>query len=418
MKIRIKLEKENLFCILVLWIWGQTILLSFLRAVISRLPFMGRDPALPDIILTGVFIILILLATPAYRLSKKDFAFLASVICIYLGEMAFYADGQEFLDQYLIDFGIKVLPLYIIGVSLGNAEYEDVIIYRMYLVSIITLIVSITYRFLFSAPMDEVVSKYEGDMYHAYSILPHCCLIAYYTIAAKKGNFLNIACMIIGGVYLLMLGSRGPSLIYLALITTLTVAGKNYKRTIVKTICFSLAIYAFIVSPWYHITLLTMYEKANQWGLSVRVFDKLMTGMAVYSSGRDVIEASSIDIIKESSIIGNGLFSDRVLLGGYAHNIALELWLDFGIIFGTIALLAIIIVLFRGYCSSQKILEKGLILTLIFSSFFRLFMSGSYLDEGLLFLLLGICVCSIRKNRNINSDFLLTPNGEKIRARH
>ena len=126
MKIRIKLEKENPFCILVLWIWGQTILLSFFRAIIMRLPIIGTEP---DMILTGIFVVLVLLAVPSYRINGKDVLFLFAVIAVFLCEMVFYARGQLFLDEYLINFVIKVLPLYIVGVSLSEADDKGNIIF-------------------------------------------------------------------------------------------------------------------------------------------------------------------------------------------------------------------------------------------------------------------------------------------------
>lgn len=411
MKIRIKLEKENLFCLLALWIWGQTILLSFCRAIIMRLPIIGTEP---DMILTGVFIALILLAIPSYRINGKDVLFLFAVIAVFLCEMVFYARGQLFLDEYLINFVIKVLPLYIVGVSLSEADDKGNIIWRMYILSIITLFLSLLYSLAIATPMTDAQSKYVGNMYFAYNLLPHCCLIACYTTMISKifswSYLLNLACTIMSGFYLLMLGCRGAACIYLILVATLIILrGKIGKGIIIKIGLTGCAI-ALIVSDAWYIVVLWMYDKAQQLGLSIRIFDKLLTETFSLTSGRNLLAQTLWRAIEEKPLLGNGLCSDRIITNGsYAHNIALELWVEFGLIAGTIMLIAIIFVMLRGYLSAKQHLAKQLILALIFASFFKLFLSGSYLDEPLLFLLLGMCVGCIRKSNMSTPEPIYNP---------
>lgn len=394
MKIDFKIKRENIFCAFVLWIWIQTILLRYVRAIIMRLPIIG---AYPDAVLMGVFVVLLFFNLPCFKLKKSDIIFLVFVNLIFIFEWIFYEEGHEFLDKYMIEFLLKTLPMYVVGVSLGKIKNRENIIKKMYYLSIITLLMSIIYRFLFGIAMDDITSKYVGNMDLAYKILPHCCLIAYYTI--KKKNFLNIICTIIGGGYLLMLGTRGAVLIYIALILFLLTNGKNSIKLFLKLSFLCGGMLLFIKSPLYEKTLIFMYGKAQQYGLSIRIFDKLLSEKISDSSGRNIIAEKVLEAINEKMIFGNGLCSDRVIAGNYSHNIFLELWVEFGVFIGTGIVITIIIILFRGYKSARGKGEKGLILALIFSAFFKLMLSGTYLDEKLLFFLLGLCVYSIRKTK-------------------
>lgn len=87
------------------------------------------------------------------------------------------------------------------------------------------------------------------------------------------------------------------------------------------------------------------------------------------------------------------------MVGVYAHNIALELWVEFGVIIGTIVLVALIVTFLRGYLCSTSSAEKGLIIVLICSSFLKLFLSGSFMDDRWFFALIGLCVGAIRKSK-------------------
>ena len=391
---RFRIKREVIFTLLVLWIWTSTILLQYVRAVILRFPIIG---AYPDILLSCIFFIIVLAALPYCRIARGDLLLLFTIVTVFLFQWMLNKEAQEYLNQYMVSFVIQILPLYIVGVSLGGSENKEQIIRQMYLLSMVTLAASVLYRFAFGAPMSDAVSKYRGDMDHAYKVLPHCCLIAYF--AVKRRNIWNVAFAILGGFYLLMLGTRGAALIYLVLIALLLIIGKTSKGAIARTIVVFGALGAFIASPLYNAALLWMYQIARQLGLSIRVFDKLLSGAEAASSGRDLIAETLLDAVAKKPLLGYGICGDRVLIGGYAHNIAIELWIDFGIIIGTAILAAFVIVMFLGYVRAKGEGEKGLILTLFFSAFCMLFLSGSYLDNRLLFFLLGLCACSIRKSK-------------------
>lgn len=392
MRIGFKIKKEDMFSLLVWWIWSQDILVQYVRAVIMRLPYIG---AYPDTVLAFVFVAIILAALPYYRMTKGDLVFLFSVVVIFVYQWAFHSETQEYLEHYMVSFVVKILPLYIVGVSLGKSENQEKIIRVMYILSIVTLITDLFYKLVIGIPMSAVASQYEGDMDRAYKILPHCCLIAYY--AVKRTNIWNIGFSVLGGIYLLFLGTRGAAMLYLLLVTLLLIMGRRSKGAILRIVIVSGTIAVFLMSPLYNSAILWLYQMAQKLGLSIRIFDKMLNGVLGVSSGRDTIRETLMDSVTNGPLFGLGICMDRVLIGTYAHNIAIELWVDFGVFVGTAILVVLTVVLVCGYLKAEGEGEKGLILCLVFGCFLKLFLSGSYLSERLLMLLLGLCVSSIRK---------------------
>ena len=102
-------------------------------------------------------------------------------------------------------------------------------------------------------------------------------------------------------------------------------------------------------------------------------------------------------------MLGYGIGGDRLLLqnNSYVHNIILELFCDFGIIFGSI----IFIYLMRLFIKS--ILEKnsdfsGVCLIIFPVTVLKLMMSSSYIISPILFLLIGMCLNRIPEKASLS----------------
>mgnify|MGYP001093410136 CR=1 FL=1 len=389
-----KQEKEAVsryaFFLLTILVWTQTILVQYARAVLLRLPLIKNYA---DECIWILFVLTILLALPQMRLHLPDILFLAVSLAVFLAEWLFYQAGSEYFSLYAVDFLLKALPLYIVGVSLSSlSEKDKETLYRLlYYLSLLTLFFDIIYHLFVGAPMTDAESLYKGNMVLAYNLLPHCCYIAWF--AVKKTSLLGVVFCIVGVFYLLMLGTRGAALLYLLFIATVIIIGKGFKKGAVRAILIGGVFGGFLTSSLYEASLRWLESQASRLGLSIRIFERLMGGEITESAGRDWIREQLMEAIQKRLLTGSGLYSDRILLGGgYSHNIVLELWIDFGIILGTLLLVAMILVLFRGYIKAANKNEKGMILSLIFASLLKLFLSGSYLNESVLYLALGLSV--------------------------
>lgn len=391
---KFKIPRAFFFELLICMIWIQTILMQYFRAAVMRVPIIGT---FPDAVITICYIVVVILALPKFKLNGRDFLFVLGVTAVFILEFLFRGQDNPYLDAYFPSFLLITVPLYLVGVAISFYENREKLIFYLYMLSSLTIILNFIYKVIFGTPMDAVMSQYQGDMNLAYNLLPHCCLVAFY--AAKKTNIFNVGLTVFSVIYLSMLGTRGATVILLVNIAWNFIMGKNSKRMISKILILFGAIAVFVSSSLCNSLIMWMYELTQKLGLSIRIFDKLLGGMQLDSSGRDILTEGLLASINEHFLFGTGICSDRIIVGNYAHNILIEFWVGFGVVIGSLILMILIYVLLRGYIESNKNEEKGLIIALICSAFLKLFLSGSYMDESLLFILLGICAGISRKNR-------------------
>lgn len=104
-----------------------------------------------------------------------------------------------------------------------------------------------------------------------------------------------------------------------------------------------------------------------------------------------------IDNILNNNLWGHGIFGDRYFLDGtYAHNIFLEVWLDFGIILGTLVLLFLIVFITKTFLRSN---DKKLFLLFFSLGFMPLLVSGSYLISIMFSILIGFLIMSNKQKK-------------------
>lgn len=123
------------------------------------------------------------------------------------------------------------------------------------------------------------------------------------------------------------------------------------------------------------------------------------------SSSRLDIWSKCIDLILKNPIFGNGIGSDRIQLGGigvYAHNIFIELWVDFGLIIGTIIIFLLIYSIYKYFMTSSKI-QIYLILPYFITSFSILLLSKSIYNLPEFWICVAlICNSFVKKKYSIN----------------
>ena len=386
------LKPKLFFYILIGMVWCQTILMQYLRAVIMRFPIIGTAP---DEVLTFLYIAIILLSISEIKFHMGDFIGILSMLLIFLISPIVFPDTFVFWKEEYTRFLLQVFPLYIIGVSIGNHKDDwDNILHILYILSVVSIIVRIVYYYTNGTEMSQIQSLYAGDMDGAYNLLPHLCLVIYHVI--KKATVFNVSVLAVGSVFLMFLGTRGAVLIEIICFVLVVLFFAKWKYKVLKIVLISTAVIVFLYSPLLEKTVLELYKLADGLGLSVRIFDHFLNGELTDSTGRDVIANTLYEFLSENSL-GYGLYADRLLAGGaYAHKIYLELWIQFGVILGTIIFAFILIVPVRAFFKTKNDDIKGLLIALYCSGVLKLFLSSSYLREGLFFMLLGLSVSTIR----------------------
>ena len=83
----------------------------------------------------------------------------------------------------------------------------------------------------------------------------------------------------------------------------------------------------------------------------------------------------------------------------YAHNIFVEIWLEFGILAGTgliIVLLAVLLYPFKKKIKFENIIFYTMLLSIVIG---KLLLSNSWIQEPLFYLLIGLSLSAKTKNK-------------------
>lgn len=394
-KLLARISETSLF-ILALMVWTSRILMTYVRTILYRLPVIGFMA--PGIIVAA-YLIMILLALPAMskKLKAADVFFGLAVLAVCLLNFWLFPDNTVALEEHLNIFILYTFPLYYIGLTMDF----DKIYPWLYWLSLITIFAYTGYKLFLSAPMDEIQSLYQGDMWGAYNLLPHVCVVALQMF--KKMNILNVAATATGFLMLLSLGSRGPNICLILAMVLYLMFFKEYKKKLIVRaliILVGIAVIAFL-DP----IMRFLYDLMGDMGLSVRVFEKYFEGSFTVSDTRDALKDKLYELIYENPGIGYGIYSDYTAVGVYAHSIIVELWMSFGVFIGSGIFAGIVAVFIKALKRVKEYKNYVMLLLPLFvAGFVKLFLSSSIMEEIYFFLLLGVCVNLIRKSNSVSGE--------------
>lgn len=378
---------------LVTLVWTDTILLQYIRAVVLRLPLLGKHP---DTVMTMLYLFFMLGASGYMLTDASDWLFLVGSSGVYLfsGVVAY----NDYWRDGAFAFLVQTLPLYIIGSSLLRKEHREEMLHLLYVLSLASVVLKIVYTYTLGDSMNSVQSIYQGDMDAAYKLLPHVCMVMLY--AFRKPDWCNVPISIVGAVFLTMLGTRGAVLIMLLFLFYCMVTRSDGKLSVLRVGMILMAGIAFLYSSLFQSMVARMHSITVRLGMSARVFDKVLTSSINSDSGRGEIQKALLEQIMQKPLTGYGLFGDRGNGHGYAHQLFIELWTQFGVIIGSAVGIFFVCIPVAAFFRAKEWKTQGFIMLLIGCGIVKLFLSGTYLNERMLFLLLGCSSCILRESYN------------------
>lgn len=181
-------------------------------------------------------------------------------------------------------------------------------------------------------------------------LLPEVTLV--FGIKNKKGIYrvLSIASIAIISLFVLLFCSRGP-LIVIVFYSAYEFIYCEYKAGSKKKIIIAIIALLLILFLIYNSNSILNYiqQLTGKKGISSRTI-YLLTTDAAHNSGRDNIYSSVISQISAHPFSIRGIASDTEIIMGnqYTHNILLELLYQFGLLFGGVSIIAIIILFIKS----------------------------------------------------------------------
>ena len=233
------------------------------------------------------------------------------------------------------------------------------------------------------------------DMSAAYGICPVVCILVAYQ---ERKDWMLIT---LGIICLVLAGTRGPIVCLIAaLMFRFIIFEENFRRKICGVIICVFA--GVLIFSGLGFLLLAILEKfLSGFGItSLRFLDYLNAGMFLSGSSRGNFASILFDAIKEQPILGYGIGGDRLILERaypgrffYAHNLALEALVAFGVIGGR-AFLLWVAYLSLGVLTSPKTYIRKMGIGLFCGIIVKLFLSSSFILSCDFFLFLGLCMAA------------------------
>ena len=341
----------------------------------------------------GVYYISLLLAIYYAFKRLKIKMLLIPALFIGLGIFSFimFPDNRSLLiDQFFFPFFTASLPLFII--TLVITDYSR-LFKALRIASIASIISALIFVIL------QFNGKYEINyMSFSYGVTLPVMLMLIFSFQNK--NKFDYLMAILGFVIVFLVGARGPlvGLLIGSFFYFLIHLKLNLKNIILLSF-LSVLIFFFLTNFDSSINFINDFLLERN--ISSRTVQLLLNDTIEQTSGRDILYNNAI-LSAQNFFMGNGMIGDRVILGGaYAHNLFLELLLEYGIILGTLFTIILIYYLLR----SLFVKNKGILYYLFFAIFFttgfvKLQFSFSYTLEPTFFMMLALVI----RLMNVNSS--------------
>lgn len=358
--------------------------------------FIGST-SIDTVVCLAVYAYFLVRAIPSLfsRASKKDIIFVVAFLLLLLVSMLRDTNFSAIVGS--ISVFPQIILYYFIGRALLNDEHIEKVLFRFapYVV-LVTFVTYLVLTFLTS-------SQDEDNMSLAYYLLPFTIISAYKMIKQRKYRIISIL-VFIGAMFLqVWTGTRGPLLCILAAIILFVLLnpGKIAPKVLITVVLVAgvVLLTSNLFVKW--MEELQVYLEGR--GTTNRIVEKFLEEEFLNSSGRDSLNEKTFAAIGNRMLSGYGLFADREFLGGqYCHNIFLEFIVNYGVIIGGVAFVALLVVLFRAL--SRRKAMPTLFLMLVCAGFVKLFVSSSYLIEPMFFMLLGAAFTKPVLNSEAISD--------------
>ncbi len=299
------------------------------------------------------------------------------------------------LDTTIFNFYFVYMPLGFAIYMISNMGRAMRILYKFSWISMIILIATI----LLSKRNGVFVSSEEANnsynMAIGYSLLLDSLLILdHFFIKKKLVDFLGVIASV---VLIILFSSRTPLLcifvyILLHLLKSPSVKRKTRRRAfniIVLSIILVVIFYLFFAKSVYYSLFEAGYESTSLRKLLLNPLD---------DSSRFTIYSTYFDNIMQSPLFGYGILGGWTL-NTYPHNIIIEIFLSFGLVFGVIIIGYGVLLLYNAInCKNQTMFR---IVCVLCGYNFHLLLSSSYLKSITFCMLVAVCLKCTKASKKV-----------------
>lgn len=380
------------FRILLALLWTQHTAMIFVRAIVQRLPVVN---IFADYVVPAAIVLALLVSIPWFikNIRGVDVLFYLGFVVLFIMTMLLFKDNVEVLEEQWWQILISAVPFYFVGLAYSHTACSRDLFYCS-VVGVISVFIYQLFKIRNGAVLEE------DNMYVAYNLLPSVMYLLYYASVKLRKKYWIIA--ICSAFTMFIYGTRGPILciiVYAAIYLLHRISKTSNKRKILFILA-ALAALAFVLI-YDDLFIKLSYFISNifeRFGFSTRIFDFYVSGDVAVSRGRDYLTNQVVEAISKNLIIGYGFTGDQYLLGVYCHNLVLELWCHFGVILGSLILLALaglsIVALVKSRRNKKIFFFAVMLISMVIV---KLMISNSYTIEPYFYFMIGSFIAISRK---------------------
>lgn len=382
------------FRILVAVVWTYNTVFPLVKAVFATLPYIG---VLADLLIPMSIFLSAMACLPWFlrRVRISNVVVYVGAVMIVLFTMILHPMTVDYLQEEWWRILIAAVPMYFIGVSFSLEDSEN----DLFWCSIFSVLGMFIFRIYLLNSGRELEND---DMEAAYRMLPSIMYLIYYASVKKRVIYTVIAAAL--SLVILIFGTRGPIVCILVYVAALTIylafKSRSIKKTLILLVVFAVVLSIFIFDALFIEVSTALSKQFERIGFSTRIFNFIIEGDIIASKGREALAKNTIEAILENPLWGYGVTGDRALLGIYPHNIFLEVLCQYGIIFGSILIIATLAITVRALFKIRKDRKRfAFALMLVSLVFVKLMISSTYTTEPYLFFMMGYFVLILRDKR-------------------
>lgn len=319
---------------------------------------------------------------------KKLFFSLSFFFVSYFSTVMFFPQNVDYMWTVAGDIFSNptyVLILYVIPGFIASFYLKDMELFvslfeKFSVVTVVLLAIRFFLGFVIRSSMPEYMTFSYNLLLPTTFVLLLC--IKEFKIYRGAVAFLGISLIFVAGSRGALLGAVMSPLIYVFFF------GKLNKKVKCRITILLIAL-LIVVFFFYEPILQIASSKLTGIGLESRTLEMLLNSSITDDSSRGKILQNTMLHV---NLLGHGLWGDRVILNGqYPHNVIAEILIDYGLMLGSVILILITKILFRGFIYADTF--KSVILCSLFSTgIIRLLLSGSFLgQEPAFYVLVALC---------------------------
>ena len=333
---------------------------------------------------TGVYAVVTLMALPNILKRQRTVSLVLLFIAglVFLGTIGLGLDGAKEASSNMVSYFMSCFSFMFVGIAIQDFDEFD------HPLDIVTRIITIAAIIWIAIVVFQINrGRRVAYMNISYCVLPASLFRIYYYFRDRgyKNLIWMIACILCHIIW----GTRGPilfTLVFLALCIILNNRNKKGALAAILLVLVGLVIYHYFfeILMWMNTIFIRM-------GLQNGGIIKLLTEEDLLD-GRGGLFSQIIPYVNQHFVFGGGIFSDRTIIGGYAHLLPLELICDFGVFPGGVLFIFLLIVIVKKAAIIKDFtdIRWAILWVAIISGFGKLFISGSYLEEPYFYFLIGL----------------------------